>query len=505
MARSKATSSRVEILGGAYQSRAIISSSQRSINLYPESNAADPQAPSKVTHFPTPGLVRKASPAAPGVARCLYEASNGELFEVVGPNVYYVDQGLGYHLLGTIPDGITPVSMADNGLAIVIVGGSTWGYAIKMSDHSYAVINDPPYFLGGTFVWFMDSYFIFNTPGTSSWQISLSYVTFENLTAGTITPPNIYAAFDPLDVAQKTGYPDAIMSLLVVHLSIWLLGVVTTENWVNTGAADFTFGRVAGVFTQFGSIATYSQATQDLSVFWLSRDRWGKCIVLKGDADYSVSRVSTYGLEAIFQKMATVNDAIGACYQLNGHPFYVLIFPTENRSFMLDIISSQWTEIAFTSPNGLTRHRGNCWVFAYGMVLCGDYQNGDLYEVDSDEFTDFGNPITRLRTIPHIIADGRRFSLKWVMVDLQGGTLTSATPENPPEVTLRISVDRGATFVAAPLMSMGAAGEYETMPVWRSPSGVGRDIVLEISWSAPIDTALNGIFYDAEVTELDDI
>jgi hypothetical protein len=43
---------------------------------------------------------------------------------------------------------------------------------------------------------------------------------------------------------------------------------------------------------------------------------------------------------------------------------------------------------------------------------------------------------------------------------------------------------------------MGNEGEYGELPWWPN-LGIGRDIVFELSWSAPIDTALNGIFLEA--------
>ena len=191
---------RVPLLGGAYQSRSVIASAQRCVNLYPELNE-DQQAPAPVTHFPTPGLTTKGTPPTPGVGRCVFRASNGNVYEVVDGAVYAVDSTFTYTLLGNIPVKTTPVIMKDNGLVIVLVDGTSTGYAIKMSSNAFAAINDPN-FLGGTYVDYMDTFFLFNTPGVNEWQISLSLVTFENLTTGVVTAPNIYAAFDPLDVAS---------------------------------------------------------------------------------------------------------------------------------------------------------------------------------------------------------------------------------------------------------------------------------------------------------------
>jgi len=46
---------RVELLGKPYTGKSVIASGQEAINLYAENNAGDPQAPVRVTYYPTPG------------------------------------------------------------------------------------------------------------------------------------------------------------------------------------------------------------------------------------------------------------------------------------------------------------------------------------------------------------------------------------------------------------------------------------------------------------------
>lgn len=488
---------RLPILTGAYQARSIIASAQRCVNLYPELNE-DKQAPVPVTHYPTPGLIKKWTPPAAGVNRCVYRASNGQLFTVVDDKVFYVNSDFVETLLGTIAKKIvTPIVMADNGISLILVDGSTTGYAIDLTTHAFAVINDPN-FLGGTRVDYVDTFFVLNVPNTNQWYISLSNVTFGNLTAGTITPPNIYAAFDPLDIVAKSGNPDPISACIVMHRNVWPIGVLTSEAWYNSGSADFAFAAVPGVFIEHGCIAPYSIAEQDMAIFWLSQDKQGKCVVFKGDASYGISEVSSKGIEYIFSRFATVDDAIGGCYMQLGHAFYVITFPTEQRTFAMELKTQQWHELAYTTQNGdLQRHRANCWTFAYGMNLIGDWQNGKIYQLDFNTFTDDGNPITRIRTFPHLMNEGDRFNLTSFMADLLGGTLTSATPDNPPKVYLRVSIDRGANYGNPIEGVFGAAGDYGQFPFWRN-LGQARDFVLELTWSEPINTALNGGFYEAQ-------
>lgn len=486
---------RIPILSGAYQSRSIIAGAQRCINLYPEKNE-DQQAPAPVTHFPTPGLIRRGTPPAIGASRGFYRASNGNIYQVIDTTVYQITAGFVYAALGSVAAYLTQVIMADNGLVVVLVDGSGTGYVINMADGSFGPITAAN-FLGASFVRYMDGFFIFNTPGTAEWQISLYLVNYDNLAANVIDPPNLYAAFDPLDVATKNGYPDPIAGIAVMHRNIWLLGELTTEVWYNSGAADFPFAAIPGVFSQFGCAAPYSIASQDLSIFWLAQDMNGKALVLRGTADYQVSELSSKGIEAILQQAPTINDAIGACYQQNGHAYYMLTLPTLGRTFQAELKTENWTEVAYTGPNGFERYRGVQWQFGFNMNMVTDYQNGRIYELSSNEYTDDGQPITRLRTVPHILAEGKRLQINRLIADVQGGTLTSATPQNPPPFFLRVSRDRGGSFGNIIESQFGAAGEYGHFPYWAG-LGIARDWVFELSWSAPINTALNGIWIDGQ-------
>jgi hypothetical protein len=426
------------------------------------------------------------------------------LFEVVGGNVYFVSPASQYTLLGTIPNGITPVNMADNGNVILMVDGSLQGWAIDMTSLAFKPVNDP-YFLGGSHVTYLDGFFILNVPSSQvgvpgfgrRWYISLFAVTFDNLCNGVMASPPTYFAFDANDWATKGGYPDAVLGVIACHRNLWIVGSLYSEVWYNTGGADFPFSIIPGVYVEHGVIAPYSIASQDLVVFWLTRDRYGIGMVLEGDASFQVKQISPRGLEAIFASFETMSDAIGAVYDTMGHFYYVLSFPSVGRTFQYEKNTGEWNELAYTAPNGLQRHRGQGWAQAHGKLLCYDYDNGRLYQMDSGTFTDDGAPITRVRTIPHLVNEGKRAIVNRLIADLQGGTLGGNLA---PKCFLRVSTDRGGSF-SDPIEGMfGDTGDYAGMPFWTN-LGIARDFVFELSWSAPINTALNGLFI--EVTPSD--
>jgi len=471
---------RIPLTGGAYQSRAIIASSQRCINLYPEVNE-DEQAPAPATHFPTPGLTRRGTPLTPGVSRCLFRSSNNQLYHVVGGSVYYIDATFTYQLLGVIPNATTPVSMADNGRCILIVNGSISGWAIDLSNNAFGPVTDPV-FEGGSHVSEVDGFFVLNRwPVRQGWYISLNNIEFKHLALGVMQPfpnPNNLYAFDPLDYQLKIGSPDPIAAITVMHKNIWILGTLTGESWYNSGAADFVFQILPGVFNENGCTAPYSLAAEDLAIYWLTQSRRGKRTVMKWDAAFQAKVISKPGIEAIFARMPAVHDAIGGTFQILGHSYYILTFPTANRTFACELKTEQWHELAWTGPAGFERHRGQCWCFAYDMVLTGDRATGDLYEMDPFNLTDAGNPITRLRTIPHVINDGKRVRIDRVIADTQGGTLGGAVP-GPYSRSIQDIV--GELALPAPTLLL-EAGNLPSWPgsgqKWFDESGGGYDFFL---------------------------
>lgn len=471
---------RLQLLSGTYSAKSIIASAQRAVNLYPEINPPETQAPVPVTHYQRAGLTLLKSPPVAGTARCAYRSTTNELYYVVGSNVYFVNQNLSFTNIGSIGAATTPVSMVDNGTDIILVDGSTSGYTINLASKAFAKITDDGFY-GSPAVQMVDGYFIFAKPGTDIMYISLNQST----------------SFDPTDFAAKNGYPDHLSSIAVMHREIWLIGELTTEVWYDTGASDFTFGPIPGCFIEQGCVATYSIAKQDLSVYWLSQDLQGKLMVLEGNG-YKAARISNHAMEAQIQSYATYSDAIGMSYQYEGHTFYHLTFPAADKTWVYDVSTRQWHEETWTDDDGNEhRHRANCAANVYGKNIVGDWETGDLYELDVGNYTDYGDPIVFRRGFPHILADDKRMFHRQFIADMAVGNAPGLLSSNPPTVSLRWSDTRGASWGNPIQTSMGSTGQYLVSMQFQR-LGMARDRVYELFWSAPYKTALNGAWLDVK-------
>lgn len=561
---------RVELLGNPYDGKSLIASGQEAINLYAERNAGDPQAPVKVTWYSTPGSAVWANPIAINTVRATYRTSIGTAYVVVGTSLYFLTEVQTLVFLGFVADRPSQIIMADNGLVTVLTDGVN-GYVINMETNEFAQILDPNFY-GASWCAFLDTFFIFNRPGTNQFYISVSMAnfgllsnttiadgtivggalytngTYENVpltggtgedatatiivTGNTITTVNINdggknytlgdvlsasaadiggtgsgftytitemgTAFDPLDIAAKSGSADPIVAIIALHKELWLIGELTCEVWIGTGAADFYFQLQQGAYIDHGCLAQYSVAYQDIVAFWLMQDKQGKCIVVQGGG-YKVTEISTPRIVSLFSKYETVDDAIGFCFQMDDHAFYCLIFPTANKTWLYDLTTKVWSEWAWTDPdNGtLNRHRANCGMFVYGKNLIGDWENGKIIELNSDLYTDEDGPITRIRTFMHMINDGDRVTYDQFIADMECGTSVQTSEDDPdPEILLSWSDDRGKSFGNAVAQSLGREGEWLTQPSWNR-LGMARDRVFKLQWSANCKTALNGAWIEA--------
>jgi hypothetical protein len=177
-----------------------------------------------------------------------------------------------------------------------------------------------------------------------------------------------------------------------------------------------------------------------------------------------------------------------------GHTFYVLTFPSVDHTWVYDITTGLWHEWAWIDSNGVEhRHRSNCFAAVNATLVVGDWQNGNIYALDNTVFTDNGMPIKRVRSFPHMVADGKRVFYRQFLADMDTGRTDFGVIR---EISLSWSDDRAHSFGNPVAQSIGDVGEYRTSLQWQR-LGVARDRVFRLEWSVPMKTALLGCFVEA--------
>lgn len=469
---------KIALTQGAYQARSVIANAQRCANLFPEQNPED--SPFPVTHYPTPGIeLRATAPNGMGW-RCLYAANNGKLYGVAGNAVYRIlPDTWAFTYLGAFPAGDGPVHAMDNGLSVLLVDGSPNGYTIQLSSDAYSPVTNPAFY-GSNRVDIVDDFLLLNRPGTNEWYISK----FQEVD------------FDALDFASKTGFSDNIVAIAAAKRQVYIFGTQTTEVWFNEGGADFPFSRMPGAFIQHGCAAASSVQQIDGAIFWLSQSKDGNSVFLRVD-NYEAKRISTHAIEHALSQYPRIDDAVAFTYQQEGHFFYVVNFPSADKTWAFDVATQQWHERFWMDSQGNEhRHRGNCHAFVGGMNLVGDWENGKLYQLKLDVYQDDGQPIRRVRSFPHLLDDSNRVMYRELVVAMQVGEGRENTFEDG-ELRLRWSDSAGRDWSTSISTKLGARGNFKRSLQFQR-LGYARDRVFELSWMANTRTALNGLHLRVE-------
>ena len=359
----------------------------------------------------------------------------------------------------------------------------------------------------------VDNYFVYNKPGSQEWAASnpLSPIT------------------NPLSFSSKDGAPDNLVSLIVDHREIYLLGEASSEVWVDVGSFPFPFQRIPGTSTQHGIAAKFSMSRVGNSFAYVSRNIRGQAQIMMMNG-YIPQRISTHAVENTLTDQY-IDDAVAWTYQLEGHEVYVVSFPTLDLTWAYDVASEMWHKWLWVDNNNIYhRHRGNCASLFQGLVLVGDHSNGQIYQLDTSNYTDNGQNIRRLRRAPHLVTDLQRQYLEELQIQFQPGVGTTGlssktqgifinspyyiaptdtliitsdetlilgqsnqvglqTTTTNPQAMLRWSNDGGSTWSNEHWVKIGQEGKYKNRAIWRR-LGWSRDRVFEVVVTDPVNAVI---------------
>lgn len=463
----------VPFIGPSYEARSLNADAQRTVNCYIEMDNASPRAP--VALYSTPGTVKRFT-LPTGPVRAGWKEANLTWW-VAGNTVYRVDSNYAVVEIGTISTSSGDVGIASNGQQVLIVDG-VGGWIIEVSTSTMSAITSEGFPFGVKRTTYQDGYFIVTgQPGSQSFWIN--------------STPYEGATWDALDFASAEGSPDGTIGVISDHRELWLFGELSAEVWVNTGSQDFPFSRSGNTFIEHGCAAAGTIAKADNTVFWLGADDRGSGIVWRADG-YTPVRCSTHALEKEIDSYV-ISDAFAFTYQQEGHIFYVLTFPTSMKTWVYDAATQQWAEREWTNPSTgvASRWRANCSVFAFGKHLVGDFENGNVYSLEIDTYTDDGAPIKRLRRTVTTQDLQNRIFYGSLQVDMETGVGLVLGQGSAPVLMLRYSDDGGHTWSNQKIATMGKTGQYGARAKFNR-LGAGRNRVWEISCTDPVKFAVLG-------------
>lgn len=463
-------------LGGQHKGFSKNQNSQETVNMFLE---VDPSEDNKLTLYRVDGKIAFLTlPTAPIYG--MYEFRE-ILYVVAGAYLYKVLNDYSYTTIGAVDlDFDTTIAANNAGQICLNSGYKNKAYVYDTVADTLTQITDPAFY-GSPRVDYLDGYGVFIRPNTQEFYVS-AY--------------NDFLTFDGLEFNSNGSDPDNLVTGIVDHRELVLFGRKTTSFWFAVEGATFSLDRRQGADMEVGCAADLSVAKIDNTVFFLGSNAYGSGLVYKLN-QYTPQIISNRGIEYLINTFERVDDAFAYTYQKNGHSFYVLTFPTANKTLVYDA-AIQDNDLAWSvrETYGLGRDRASCYAFAFGKHLVGDFVSGVLYELDENTHTDAGLPIVWSRTCAHIISDFKRIKHKEVVLNFETGVgLEDGTD---PLVYLTYSDDGGHSYITPREASLGVIGQRKNRVMW-ARLGNSRDRVYKVFGSEPVKTVLMGGYIDVEV------
>lgn len=442
----------------SYQVRSPAVSLERLVNWYLEANPETSPGPASL--YPTPGLTLWKQAATSGGCRGMH-AALGALWTVIGSKLYRVSTSKVVTEIGAV-GGAGDVRMTDNGTHVAVC---TNGPAYAATATSITAL--PESNLNGAT--YQDGYAIFTQQGTQNFWLS----GLDDLTT-----------ISALDFSQPDAFPDNVMGCVSNRRELILFGEGTTEVWVNDGAAAFPFSRAGGGFIQRGCLASNSIAVLNDVPYWVGDDR--RVYRLNG---YQAEAVSTAPIDRLIEAAGAPSSASAIAYTQDGHSFYCLNF--SDLTIVFDVTTGRWHERKSSDEN---RWRANHYAFFDGKHLVGDFESGDVYELDLTSYTDNGTYVRRESTFPPVHAQTKRAFAHELRVDVQGGQGLTSGQGSDPQWLLDWSDDYGVTWSIPQSVSGGKIGEYDQEVRWHRLGSFARSRTFRLSITDPVNAVVVGAY-----------
>lgn len=216
---------------------------------------------------------------------------------------------------------------------------------------------------------------------------------------------NDFTYWSALDYASKNVSSEPLVSTGVGSINgyLGLFGQSTMEIWAIAAGNSPPFAYSSLINT--GLTAQASLVMMDNTFFWLANTNNNGKAEFMGVVRFMGSGtevISTPDINYEIQQMSVVSDATAYSYTDSGHTFYVITFPTGNRTYAYDVTTKKWARRSYWTGNPYTYQRELAQNYlAYGgKHYVTDYSSGNIYTFSDTTYSDNGAPISRLRIGP---------------------------------------------------------------------------------------------------------
>lgn len=425
----------LDLLTQDYPSKSIDQNQSQLVNMYLTKDIS--KGKYDIIAYSLPGLETFCDTGQANV-RTMYE-QNDILYVIAGNKFYSINSAGIKTELGTLntSSGFAKISTITGGTdlnnQIVIIDGTNgYHYNIGTAVATFPIA-DVDFPQTAVDICSQDDYFIVLANNSMNFYIS-------EIANG--------LSWNALDFGGKTGAPDKIKAIVSNQRRLYVMGTKTIEPYADTGDALFPFERVDGAFIHYGVAAKNSVVSCEEYILFLGKTADGgyRIMQLKG---YDISVIGNEVLSTIIASMTTKTDAVAYCYQKDGHTFYELTFPTDNRTITLDVTTQASFNRQSYNGSSYSRFIGNCSAFCYDKTLIGAYNSGIIYNQSTSIYVDGIQPLRRMFVSPPIYFGNRRITISKLLIDVETNIGTNKT------ILLEKSRNSGRTWATVATYTVG--------------------------------------------------
>lgn len=384
--------------------------------------------------------------------------------------------------------GSGQVSMADNGTSLVIVVPGSRGFV--WDGLALSEIVDPDFQASDT-VNFYRGFFVFTASDGKQLFVS-------NLSSPLV--------FDALDFGSAEGDPDRIVTQVLDHDELSVIGENTTENFKLTGGIGFPLTIIPGAYTEKGAAAKFGVVKFDNSYMFIGGGVNEQPAIWRQASSANAIKVSTDAIDLAIQKFTKeeISNAFAMTYSQRGQFLAVFTINSTRIPSVTFVYNSTATALSgqrvwstFQTGVNLNSWRVNTIVKAYGKFLCGDSVDGRIGELDDKLFTDYEDTLFRQCTLQPFSNNGTSVFEGEFEAGFEAGV--GLTGKDSPKVAMDFSDDGARTFKYKTTRDIGKIGEYGHRSVWRRQGRFQVSRIIRLTVTDPVKANLNRLAATTEI------
>ena len=302
-----------------------------------------------------------------------------------------------------------------------------------------------------------------------------------------------------LNAANAESQPDDLVRAYAFQQSVYMFGETSTEPWWNTGTGNPPFSRIDGQIFEVGCIAPHSIAHTDEAIYWVGDDQ----SIYQATGGVK-SRISSVAISHQLSTYSTLEDAHASTFTMEGQNFYMVTFPTANKTWCLNesLGVNGWFELSSGISDG--KYQGSTIINTYNNNYVFDADNGNLYILDLDNLQNNGEILHRRRVTTSINGkmlgkNGAEVQMSSFLLIMEAGEGALSGQGDDPQIQFEASYDGGRSWKPKGWGNIGRRGQT-ILQVRMDNLDVFYDCIIRLTTSDPVPYHIYSATVDLRLT-----